>query len=90
MEKFKKLNKFTKSIVGKIMYVSYLLLKEDETKITNFIGLCTYYQKRNGNFLLKNNVKGENINLIMSTSSPILQTLIYIKRYKKKIKLKKL
>jgi ribosomal protein L19 len=72
------------------MYVSYLLLKEDETKITNFIGLCTYYQKRNGNFLLKNNVKGENINLIMSTSSPILQTLIYIKRYKKKIKLKKL
>ena len=90
MKKFRKLNKFPKSIVGKIIHISYLLLKEDETKITNFIGLCTYYQKRNGSFLLKNNIKGENVILIMNTHSPILQTLIYVVRYKKKIKLKRL
>jgi ribosomal protein L19 len=90
MKKFKILNKFSSFIFGKILFIKYLLIKNDEIKIINFIGLCTYYKKKNGSFAVKNIIKNESISIILNTCSPILQTILHVNRYKKKIKLKKL
>ncbi|MGB9154650.1 MAG: hypothetical protein WCD70_16375, partial [Alphaproteobacteria bacterium] len=65
-------------------------IKDDEIKLTNFIGLCTYYQKKSNSFAIKNVVKNESLTIIANLQSPTLQTLLRINRYKKKFKLKKL
>jgi len=56
MKKFKTSNQFYNNLIGKIIYVKYILIKADEIKLSEFIGLCVYY-KKNGTFALKNVIK---------------------------------
>lgn len=76
--------------VGSVLYVKYLLLKEDEVKISNFIGLCVSKKKKSNSLMLKNNIKKEEIKLIINAQSPIIINIKVIKRYKKKFRLSKL
>jgi len=75
---------------GSVLYIKYLLLKEDEIKISSFIGLCITQKKKSNTLILKNNVKKENIKLIINTHSPLIVSIKVIKRYKKKFRLAKL
>jgi ribosomal protein L19 len=75
---------------GSVLYIKYLLLKEDEIKISSFIGLCITQKKKSNTLILKNNIKKENIKLIINTHSPLIVSIKVIKRYKKKFRLAKL
>lgn len=75
---------------GTIIFTRYLLLKEDEIKIANFIGLCIVKKKKSNTLVLKNSVKKENIQLLIHAHSPLLLNMKIIKRYKKKYRLSKL
>jgi ribosomal protein L19 len=75
---------------GSVIYIKYLLLKEDEVKISSFIGLCIVKKKKSNTIVLKNNVKREDIKLIINTHSPLIISIKIIKRYKKKFRLLKL
>jgi len=70
---------------GSVLYIKYLLLKEDEIKISSFIGLCITQKKKSNTLILKNNIKKENIKLIINTHSPLIVSIKVIKRYKKKV-----
>src|SRR3989344_4739639 len=61
---------------GTVLYIKYLLLKEDEIKISSFIGLCVVKKRKSNTLVLKNNIKKESIKII--------------RRYKKKFRLSKL
>jgi ribosomal protein L19 len=74
---------------GSIINVKYLLLKEDEIKILNFIGLCIY-KKKNNSILLKNLVKRESVSLLIKLNSPLIIKINIIEKYKKKFRLNKL
>jgi ribosomal protein L19 len=76
--------------VGSVLYIKYLLLKEDEVKISNFIGLCVSKKKKSNALTLKNNIKKEDIKLIINMQSPLIVNIKIIKRYKKKFRLSKL
>jgi len=76
--------------IGNVLYIKYLLLKEDEIKISSFIGLCVIKKKKSNTLVLKNNVKKENIKLIINSHSPLIINIKIIKRYKKKFRLSKL
>lgn len=76
--------------VGSVLYVKYLLLKEDEVKISNFIGLCVSRKKKANSLTLKNSIKKEDIKLIINAQSPLIVNIKIIKRYKKKFRLSKL
>ncbi len=76
--------------VGSVLYVKYLLLKEDEVKISNFIGLCVSKKKKSNSLTLKNSIKKEDIKLIVNAQSPLIVNIKIIKRYKKKFRLSKL
>jgi len=80
--------KFIKS--GNIFYIQYLLIKEDELKISNFIGLCVSVKKKSNTIELKNNIKKEEVKLLIYLQSPLLLNLKILKRYKKKYRLNKL
>lgn len=88
----KKKNKIFNNIVrtGTVLYIKYLLLKEDEIKISSFIGLCVTKKKKSNTLVLKNNIKKENVKLIISAHSPLVISVKIIKRYKKKFRLSKL
>jgi ribosomal protein L19 len=75
---------------GMVLYIKYLLLKEDEIKISSFIGLCVIKKKKSNTIVLKNNVKKEDIKLVINTHSPLIINIKIIKRYKKKFRLSKL
>lgn len=75
---------------GSIIFIKYLLLKEDEIKIANFIGLCILKKKKSNTILLKNTVKKENVRLIIHAHSPLILNIKVIKKYKKKYRLSKL
>jgi len=75
---------------GSVLYIKYLLLKENEKKISSFIGLCITQKKKSNTLILKNNIKKENIKLIINTHSPLIVSIKVIKRYKKKFRLAKL
>lgn len=76
--------------IGAIIYVSYLLLKEDEIKISNFIGLCVAKKNKSNTIILKNTVKKESIKLLVNSHSPLILKLKILKRYKQKFRLTKL
>jgi ribosomal protein L19 len=76
--------------VGSVLYVKYLLLKEDEVKISNFIGLCVSKKKKSNSLTLKNSIKKEDIKLTINAQSPLIVSIKIIKRYKKKFRLSKL
>jgi ribosomal protein L19 len=75
---------------GNIFYIQYLLLKEDEIKISNFIGLCISLKKKSNTITLKNNIKKEDVKFLFYMHSPLIINLIVLKKYKKKIRLNKL
>lgn len=75
---------------GSVLFIKYLLLKEDEIKISSFIGLCVIKKKKSNTLVLKNNIKKENIKLIINAHSPLIIDIKIIKRYKKKFRLSKL
>jgi len=70
--------------VGRVVYVRYILIKEDEIKISNFIGLCIAKKNKSNSLLIKNNVKKEDIKLLIHTHSPLIVNFKILKRYKKK------
>jgi len=76
--------------VGRVVYVRYILIKEDEIKISNFIGLCIAKKNKSNSLLIKNNVKKEDIKLLIHTHSPLIVNFKILKRYKKKYRLNKL
>lgn len=88
----KKKNKLFSNIIktGSVLYIKYLLLKEDEIKISAFIGLCVIKKKKSNTLILKNNIKKENVKLIINAHSPLVISIKIIKRYKKKFRLSKL
>lgn len=75
---------------GNVFYLQYILIKEDEIKISSFIGLCISVKKKSNTIILKNNVKKEDIKLIFYLHSPLLTKLMVLKKYKKKYRLSKL
>jgi ribosomal protein L19 len=75
---------------GNVLYIKYLLLKEDEIKISSFIGLCVLKKKKSNTLVLKNSVKKENIKLVINAHSPLITSIKVIKKYKKKFRLSKL
>ena len=42
---------------GNIFFIQYLLIKEDEIRIPNFIGLCISVKKKTNTIMLKNSIK---------------------------------
>lgn len=76
--------------VGRVVYVRYILIKEDEIKISNFTGLCIAKKNKSNSLLIKNNVKKEDIKLLIHTHSPLIVNFKILKRYKKKYRLNKL
>lgn len=48
IHKIKKKNNLFNNIIktGNVLYIKYLLLKEDEIKISSFIGLCVIKKKK--------------------------------------------
>lgn len=75
---------------GMVLYIKYLLLKEDEIKISSFIGLCVIKKKKSNTIVLKNNIKKEDIKLVINIHSPLIINIKIVKRYKKKFRLSKL
>src|SRR3989344_4296906 len=75
---------------GTVLYIKYLLLKEDEIKISSFIGLCVVKKRKSNTLVLKNNIKKESIKLIINAHSPLIISIKIIRRYKKKFRLSKL
>ena len=75
---------------GKLIFVKYLLIKEDEIKISNFIGLCISKRKSSNTLVLKNHVKKESIKFLIYLHSPLLVHVKILKKYKKKYRLNKL
>lgn len=75
---------------GNILLIKYLLLKEDEIKTMNFIGLCIARIKRNNAIVLKNTIKKEKIKLMIYGHSPLIVSIKIIKKFKKKFRLSKL
>ena len=92
IHKIKKKNNLFNNIIktGNVLYIKYLLLKEDEIKISSFIGLCVIKKKKSNTLVLKNNIKKENIKLIINAQSPLIISIKIIKRYRKKFRLSKL
>jgi ribosomal protein L19 len=88
----KKRNKLYSNIIktGSVLYIKYLLLKEDEIRISSFIGLCVIKKKKSNTLVLKNNIKKENVKLMINIHSPLIINVKVIKRYKKKFRLSKL
>jgi ribosomal protein L19 len=74
---------------GLILNIKYLLLKEDEVRVSNFVGLCIY-KKRNNSILLKNLIKKESVNLLIQLNSPLIFKINVIQKYKKKFRLSRL
>lgn len=68
---------------GMVLYIKYLLLKEDEIKISSFIGLCVIKKKKSNTIVLKNNIKKEDIKLVINIHSPLIINIKIVKRYKK-------
>jgi ribosomal protein L19 len=75
---------------GKIILTQYLLLKNDEVKITNFIGICLSLKKKSNTILLKNTIKKDEIKLLLYGHSPLIVKIKVLKKYKKKYRLKKI
>ncbi len=75
---------------GKIMYIRYILIKNDEIKISNFIGLCTSIKKKSNTIMLKNTIKKEDVRLLIYLHSPLILSIKVLKKYKKKYRLSKL
>jgi ribosomal protein L19 len=83
----KQYNKITR---GSIVFIKYLLLKEDEIKISNFVGLMISKKNKSNTIVLKNNIKKENVKLLVHTHSPLILKIKILKKYKKKYRLAKL
>lgn len=77
-----------KKITGKIIFINYILIKNDEIKFMSFIGLCIKNTKNS--VIVKNIIKKEKIYLTFKTTSPSLAKIIILKKYKKKYRLSKL
>lgn len=75
---------------GSIIYLDYLLIQENETKIINFIGLCVSRSNSANSILIINNIKKEKIELSINLASPAIKKLTVLKKYKKKFRLNKL
>jgi ribosomal protein L19 len=87
----KKNNLYNNTIkTGSVLYIKYLLLKEDEIKISSFIGLCIIKKRKSNTLVLKNSVKKEGIKLVINAHSPLVISIKVVKRYKKKFRLSKL
>lgn len=86
----KRYKKIKKIKTGKLVYIKYLLLKNDEIKISNFIGLCISIKNKNNTFLLYNIIKKDKIKLCGYLNSPLLIKFKILQKYKKKYRLNKL
>lgn len=75
---------------GSVVFVKYILLKNDEIRISNFIGLALSYKKKSNSLLLKNNIKKEAVKLLLHLHSPLIVKVQNLKKYKKKFRLSKL
>ena len=84
----KKFGKLIKT--GNVIYLKYILLKEDEIKVSNFIGLCILKKNKSNTIVLKNNIKKENVTLLMYLHSPLIVEVYVLKKYKRKFRLSKL
>jgi len=80
----KKKNNLYNNIIktGSVLYIKYLLLKEDEIKISSFIGLCVVKKRKSNTLILKNSIKKENIKLVINAHSPLIISIKIVKRYK--------
>lgn len=76
--------------IGNVIHIQYLILKNDEIRICNFLGICILKRNKNTTFVIKNYIKKENISLILYFFSPLIIKLNIIKKYKKKYRLSKL
>lgn len=85
-------NKILPEIVkrGNIMLIQYLLIKEDEIKISNFIGLCILKKNKSNTLVLKNSIKKEDIKFLIYLHSPLIISIKVLKKYKKKYRLNRL
>lgn len=75
---------------GLVIFIKYLIIKEDEVRILSFVGLCISKKNKYNTILLKNVIKKETINLLIYLHSPLIVGLKIIKKYKKKYRLNKL
>jgi ribosomal protein L19 len=75
---------------GQLINVKYIIIKNDEIRILNFIGLCVLKKKKNLTLSLKNLIKREVVSLIINLQSPIILKVNIINKYKKKYRLNKL
>jgi ribosomal protein L19 len=73
---------------GKIIYLKYILIKEDEIKILNFIGLCI--QNNKGTIILQNRIKKDSLRLTVKLNSPTITEIRIVKGYIKKSRLSKI
>lgn len=73
---------------GKIIYLKYILIKEDEIKILNFIGLCI--QNNKDTVILQNRIKKDSLRLTVKLNSPTITEMRIVKGYIKKSRLSKI
>jgi ribosomal protein L19 len=90
LEKKNRNKQYNKITRGSIVFIKYLLLKEDEIKISNFIGLMISKKNKSNTIVLKNNIKKENVKLLVHAHSPLILKIKILKKYKKKYRLAKL
>lgn len=67
--------------VFKVFYIVFLKTKKKKKKMYNFLGLCV--NKKNYNFKLKNNIKGEKIWMLFDLRSPVIIKIVLLKVYYK-------
>jgi hypothetical protein len=89
MKQFKIIEKNI-NLTNQIVYIELIAIRESEIKLLNFIGLCIFYKKKNGSFVIKNTIKKETIVLTLNIRSPLLLKISKLNIYRKKNKLKRL
>jgi hypothetical protein len=89
MKQFKIIEKNI-NLTNQIVYIELIAIRESEIKLLNFIGLCIFYKKKNGSFVIKNTIKKETIVLTLNVRSPLLLKISKLNIYRKKNKLKRL
>lgn len=75
---------------GLVLFIKYILVKEDEIKISNFVGLCIVNKNKAGTIVLKNTIKKTKITLNLVKTSPLILQIIPLKKYRKTFRLSKL
>lgn len=75
---------------GKVVYLEYIIIKEDEIKKFKFIGICLAKRNKYKTIFLRNLIKREHIDFLFHLNSPSIIKIKILKKYKKKYRLSKL